>query len=64
MEGKTKGFVCLKVPVVLRIIMILLSQILRSLLSCYTILMPPDINQNLSDQKHTQNFKIWPFKCS
>lgn len=49
MEGKTKGFVCLEVSVVLRIIMILLSQLLRSLFSCYTILTPPEINQNLSD---------------
>lgn len=64
MEGKTKGFVCLEVSVVLRIIMILLSQLLRSLFSCYTILTPPEINQNLSDQRHTQNLKICPFKCS
>lgn len=44
MEGKTKGFVCLKVPVVLRIVIILLSQILRSPFGCYTLLNPPEIN--------------------
>lgn len=64
MEGKTKGFVCLKVPVVFRIIIILLSQILRSLFSCYTMLTPPEINWHLSEQKHAQNLTIWPFKCT
>lgn len=64
MEGKTKGFVCLKVAVVLRIIIILLSQILRSPFSCYTLLNPPEINWNVSGQNHAENLKIWPFKSS
>lgn len=64
MEEKTKGFVCLEVPVVLRIIIILLSQILRSLFSCYTMLNPPEINWNLYEQKYAKNLKLWPFKSS
>lgn len=64
MEGKTKGFVCLQVLVLLRIIIILLSQILRSGFSCYTTLDPPEISWNLSEHKHAENLRIWPFQRS
>jgi len=64
MEGKRKGFVCLEVLAVLRIIVILLSQILRSLFSGYIMLKPPEINWNLSEQNHAKNLKIWPCKSS